>query len=154
MVTVKPKAIVTMKMEGACISHARTDVSVRDLTSIIDEPKERGGTNLGPSPTETMMAALVACTNVIAQRVAHKNGVHIHDLRIGLEAEFDRRGVMMEEEVNVPFPAVRLHIDLSTDADAAAVEKLKRELPMYCPVSKVFRGAGTKIEEIWTVRRP
>lgn len=154
MVTVKPKAIVTMKMDGACISHARTDVSVRDLRSIIDEPKERGGTNLGPSPTETMMAALVACTNVITHRVAEKNGVHVHGLRIGLEADFDRRGVMMEEEVKVPFPGVRLRIDLTTDADAAAVEKVKRELPMYCPVSKVFQAAGTKVEEIWTVKRP
>lgn len=154
MVTVKPKSIVTMKMEGAGVSHARTDVSVRDLRSVIDEPKERGGTNLGPSPTETMMASLVACTNVIAHRVAEKNGVHVRDLRIGLEADFDRRGVMMEAEVNVPFPSVRLRIDLTTDADAAAVEKVKRELPMYCPVSKVFRAAGTKIEEIWTVTRP
>ena len=42
MVTIKPKTVVTMKMAGACTTHARTDVTVRDITVVIDEPAERG----------------------------------------------------------------------------------------------------------------
>jgi uncharacterized OsmC-like protein len=33
-------------------------------------PKEREGMNMGPTPTETMVAALIACTNVISQECA------------------------------------------------------------------------------------
>lgn len=73
---------------------------------------------------------------------------------IKLEARFDRRGVTLAEEVDVPFPLVTLHIDLVTPADAAAVERVKRELQMYCPVSKVFRACGTEVKEIWNVRSP
>ena len=38
-----------------------------DVYSIVDEPIERGGTNLGLTPTETLMSGLIACTNVITK---------------------------------------------------------------------------------------
>jgi len=73
---------------------------------------------------------------------------------VRLEAEFDRRGVLLEEEIDRPFTSVTLYIELETDADAAALERVKRELAMFCPVSKVLRGAGIALEEVWNVRRP
>jgi uncharacterized OsmC-like protein len=153
MVVVKQKTQVRMKMEGNCVSHSRTDVSVRDVSSVIDEPAERGGTNQGLTPTETLMASLIGCTNVIAHKVAEKNGVHFKAMQVRLEAEFDRRGVTLQEEVAVPFPSATLYIDVTTDADEAAIAKVKQELAMFCPVSKVIRGSGTKLEEVWTVKR-
>ena len=154
MVTVTPKTVVTMRLNASCPSHSRTDVSVRDLRTTIDEPTERGGTNQGLSPTETLMASLLGCTNVITHKVAQRNGVHIQSMNVRLEAQFDRRGVQLMEEVDVPFPTLTLYIDMMTDADATAVEKVKRELDMFCPVSKVFRGCGTEVKEVWNVRAP
>ncbi|MDH4190422.1 MAG: OsmC family protein [Betaproteobacteria bacterium] len=154
MVVVKPKMVVTMKLEGTCASHSRTDIRVRDLASTIDEPLERGGSNKGLSPTETLMAALIGCTNTICHRVAEKNGVAIRDMKVRVEAEFDRRGVTLAEEVEIPFPNLTLYIDLSTDADDAALDRVKRELAMFCPVSKVIRASGTRVNEVWTVSRP
>ncbi|HLB15720.1 MAG TPA: OsmC family protein [Burkholderiales bacterium] len=153
MVEVRQKTQVRMKLDGECASHSRTDVSVRDVKVTIDEPIERGGTNQGPSPTETLMAALIACTNVITHKVARANGVHLHAMRVRLEADFDRRGVLLAEEVDVPFPRATLFIDVTTDADDAAVAKVKHELAMFCPVSKVIRASGTRLEEVWTVTR-
>jgi uncharacterized OsmC-like protein len=143
-----------MKLAGECASHARTDVAVRDVRVTIDEPVERGGTNAGLSPTETLMASLIGCTNVIAHKVARRNGVRLEAMSVRLEVEFDRRGVTLQEEVEVPFPSATLHIDITTDADDASIETLKRELAMFCPVSKVLRHAGTEIREVWTVARP
>lgn len=154
MVAIKPKTVVKMKLQGACPSHARTDVSVRDLSLTIDEPKERGGTNSGPSPTETLMSALIACTNVIPHKIAAKHGIAIAAMSVHLEAAFDRRGVILAEEIAVPFPEVTLTINLTSAASAAEIETLKSELAMFCPVSKVIRQSGTKITEIWNVDRP
>ena len=154
MVTVTQKAVVTQRLQGRCTSHSRTDVTVRDRSMIIDEPLERGGTNQGFTPTETLMASLIGCTNVITHKVAQKNGVAIRSMDIRLEAEFDRRGVMLQEELERPFTSVTLHIDLETDASEAKVEQVKRELAMFCPVAKVFRAAGITLKEIWNVRRP
>jgi putative redox protein len=154
MVTVTQKTVVTQRLQGRCTSHSRTEVTVRDRSMIIDEPVERGGTNQGFTPTETLMASLIGCTNVITHKVAEKNGVTIKSMNVRLEAEFDRRGVTLQEEIDRPFTAVTLYIDLETDADAAAVERVKRELAMFCPVSKVFRSAGIALKEIWNVSRP
>jgi putative redox protein len=154
MVAVTPKTVVTMRLNGSCLSHSRTDVTVRDLRATIDEPVERGGTNQGLTPTEALMAALLGCTNVITHKVAQRNGVQIESMNVRLEAQFDRRGVQLMEEVDVPFPSLTLYIDLMTDADPAALEKVKRELGMFCPVSKVFRGCGTEVKEVWNVRAP
>ena len=154
MVVVREKTQVRMKLEGRAISHARTDVSVRDVRTVIDEPLERGGTNQGLSPTETLMAALIGCTSVIGHKVAHRLGIELQAMSIRLEADFDRRGVTLQEEVAVPFPAVTLHVAVTTGASDAEIETLKRELAMFCPISKVIRAAGTDLKEVWAVTRP
>jgi putative redox protein len=154
MVTVTQKTVVTQRLQGRCTSHSRTDITVRDRTMVSDEPLVRGGTNHGFTPTETLKASLIGCTNVITHKVADKNGVAIKSMNVRLEAEFDRRGVMLQEELDRPFSSVTLYIELETDADTAAVERVKRELAMFCPVSKVFRGAGIALKEVWKVSRP
>ncbi len=154
MVTIKPKTVVRMKLKGESTSHARTDISTRDVETTIDEPEARGGTNMGLSPTETLMASLIGCTNVIAHKCADRHGVDIKAMSIDLEAAFDRRGVTLQEELDVPFPEVTMKIDLTTAADDAAIERMKTDLNRFCPVSKVIRQSGTQINEVWTIRRP
>jgi uncharacterized OsmC-like protein len=154
MVSIKPKTVVTVKLHGTCASHARTDVSVRDQQITIDEPEVRGGTNQGPAPTETLLAALIGCTNVITHKIAAKNGVRIDALSVDVEAAFDRRGVTLVEEVAVPFPDITMRIDITTDAEESAIDTLKSDLAKFCPVSKVIRQSGTNLNEVWTIIRP
>jgi putative redox protein len=61
MVVVREKTTVIQRIRGNCPTHSRTEISVRDVKAVVDEPKEREGTNMGPTPTETMVAALIAC---------------------------------------------------------------------------------------------
>ena len=53
--------LVKMKVEGSSKSHSRADIISRDVESVIDEPEARGGTNLGLTPTETLLAPVVFC---------------------------------------------------------------------------------------------
>jgi uncharacterized OsmC-like protein len=154
MVVVREKTTVTQHIHGNCASHSRTEVSVRDVRSIIDEPREREGTNMGPTPTETMVSALIACTNVISHKCAKKQGVEFKAMTIDAESTFDRRGAQLQEEIEVPFPKIRLVINVTTDASEADMEKVRADLHRYCPVSKVVRNSGTEIEEVWNVTRP
>jgi len=153
MVAIKPKTIEQMKLDGTCVSHARTEVSVHNVKTTIDEPLERGGTNRGPTPTETLMAALLGCTNVIAHRVAEAHGVHFRSMTLRVEADFDRRGVTLAEEIDVPFPKATLFIDVASDADEGQLSRVKRDLRRYCPISKVLQQAGTELEEVWSFTR-
>ena len=151
---IRPKTVVTMHVNANCPSHSRTDVTVRDTALIIDEPAERGGTNAGPAPTEVMVASLAGCTNTILNKCAHAHGVEVHALSIIIDAKFDRRGVTLQEEIDLPFPEMLLKITLTTPANAAAIEQVKTDLARFCPVSKVIRQAGTIINEEWTITRP
>jgi len=76
------KTVIQATMTGQSPSHSLTNVSVRDVKFPIDEPIERGGTNLGPSPTETAIGALIGCTSVIANKCAEKLGIDIGHLML------------------------------------------------------------------------
>ncbi len=147
MVTIKPKTIVKQRLEANCATHSRTDVSVRDLQLTIDEPEERGGTNQGPAPTETALAALLGCTNTIGHKCAAKLGLEIRAMTVSLEADFDRRGVTLHEEINVPYPEIRLHVEVDANATQADIDQLGAEVAKYCPLSKIFKQSGTALTE-------
>lgn len=153
MATVKEKTTVTQRLHADCPTHSRTEVTVRDVRTVVDEPKERDGTNMGPTPTETLVAALVACTNVIGHKCAHKHGVEFERMFIDAETLFDRRGTQLLEEIEIPFPKIRLVINLTTNASDDSIQKVKADLNRFCPVAKVIRNAGTQIEEVWNVTR-
>ena len=151
---VKPKSVVSQKVHGVAESHCRTLLKTRDLTDVSDEPLERGGSNEGFAPTEFMLAGLVACTNVILHRIAAKHGVEIQGMSIAVDASFDRRGVTLQEEIDVPYPEIRLSIELTTNASDDELAPLKQDLRRYCPVSKVISQSGTTIIEEWAVTHP
>ena len=141
--------VVTMKLEGSVKSHARTDILARDVESVIDEPTVRGGTNLGLTPTETLMASLIGCTNVISHRIAERINVKINKMDINVEATFNKDGVSLAKEVEIPFPEINLYIKIDTNGSKEQLETIKRELKMYCPISKVITNSGSKINDIW-----
>lgn len=146
---IKQKTTVTLQAKAQCPSHSLANVAVRDLNFAIDEPVERGGTNIGPTPTDTAIAALVGCTNVIAHKCAQKLGVDIGELSIDAKCQFDRRGVMLSEEIDLPFTEIVLSIKADGSATQEELNAVAVEVAKYCPVSKLFRQAGTKVEENW-----
>jgi hypothetical protein len=48
MVVVREKTTVTQRIHGNCPTHSRTEIAVRDVRTVIDEPKEREGHEHGP----------------------------------------------------------------------------------------------------------
>lgn len=152
--TIKMKPYVRQVVTGEAESHSITVLKTRDLMDVSDEPVERGGTNEGMSPTEFFEGSLVACTNVISHKVAKKNGINLMSYKISLDAGFNRHGVMLKEEVDLPFEDMILTIEATTDASDAEMETLAKELAMYCPISKMIIAAGTKLETVWIIKRP
>ena len=146
---IKMKTVVTYRTTAACPTHARTEIPVRDLTAIIDEPIERGGTNLGISPTETALTALIACTNVIGHKCAKRLGVDLGEITIDADCKFDRRGVLMEEEIDVPFPQITLTVTCSGPATAGQLAEVGSETSKYCAIAKLFTAAGTDLTVNW-----
>ncbi len=143
--------IIQMKVEGSSKSHSRTDILARDVECVIDEPIARGGTNLGLSPTETLISSLIGCTNVITHKILEKMGFKVFNMDIEAITKFNRDGVGLLEEVEVPFPEILLNIEISTDASEIDINEAKKQLSMFCPIAKVIRNSGTIINENWVI---
>ena len=146
---IRQKTSMTIKLTGQGTSHSRSAVEVDGNTVVIDEPVARGGTNEGPSPTATAYAALIGCTNVIGNKCAGKLGVDIGHLSFAMEVDFDRRGVLLMEEVDVPFTAIRLDVTASGPCSEADLQRVAEETEKYCPISKLFEKAGTDVTVTW-----
>ena len=146
---VKMKTSVTLRVEADCPSHSLAEVATRDLVQLIDEPTERGGTNKGFTPTDTALSALAGCTNVIAHKCAQKLGVDIGHLQISAKCQFNRLGVTLQEDVDVPFERIELTVVSDGTANDAELAQVAGEVAKFCPLSKLFRQAGTEIIEDW-----
>lgn len=150
---IRMKTEVMLRAQARCPSHSRSDIAIRDLNFAIDEPVERGGTNAGPTPTDTVLAALIGCTNVIGHKCAGSLGIDIGHLEISAKCTFDRRGVTLEEEIDVPFTKIELTIVSNGSASQDELTRLAAEVRKFCPLSKLFTAAGTQIAEIWQPAR-
>jgi len=149
MMAIRQKTQMTIKLTGRGTSHARSETEVDGNTVIIDEPVARGGTNEGASPTATAYAALIGCTNVIGSKCAAKLGVDVGHLRFEMEVDFDRRGVLLMEEVDVPFTAIRLDVFADGTASEADLQRVAAETAKFCPIAKLYEKAGTDLTVTW-----
>ena len=126
-----------------------SETEVDGLTVVIDEPVARGGTGEGPSPTATAYSALIGCTNVIGHKCANKLDVDIGTLTFEMEVDFDRRGVLLMEEVDVPFTAIRLVVTSDGTAGQDELDAVARETAKFCPISKLYEQSGTNLTVTW-----
>ena len=124
------------------------------MLDVSDEPEERGGTNEGFAPTEFFLASLLACSNVISHKIAKKNDINLDSFELSMDIAFNRLGVTLQEEIDLPFLDIKLRIEATTNASDEKLEILKRDLPRYCPISKMIEAAGTSIETEWIFNRP
>lgn len=145
---------VRYSITGKAETHSRTVLKVRDLIDVSDEPEVRGGDNEGFAPTEMALASLLACSNVISHKIAKKNDIEVVAMDFEMDAEFDRLGVMLSEEVETPFPEINITINLTTSASNEKLDILKADLPRYCPIAKVFSNSGSKVSTNWNIIRP
>ena len=147
---IKMKTTVKLRAKADCPSHAKSDIAIRDLHVVIDEPTERGGSNLGPTPTDTAIAALIGCTNVIGHKCAKKLGVDIGHLTMDAICDFDRRGVTLEEEIEVPFEALTLKVVSDGSASEDELQAVAIEVAKFCPLAKLFENGGTALTVTWS----
>ncbi len=151
MATIREKPIWKFRLSGVAESNTKSRVVSRDVSMIIDEPIERGGTNEGPMPVEMVFAGLIGCTHVISNKLAKANNVEIVDMDIEVETTMDSRGTRLIEPIDVPFPDTVLFIKATMNGEQKDIETIINKLKEHCAVSKMLRESGTRVTENWTV---
>ncbi len=84
-----------------------------------------------------LLDALVACAGVTLRSVATAMGLSIDSVALRAEGTFDARGTLgLDRQVDVGVQDVVVTIDLDTEADDAALERLARSTERYCVVGQ------------------
>ena len=142
--------IVVNRASGRMLTHAASEIAVRDFTVVSDEPPSRGGEDRAPTPLEYVLVALCACTNASTGRLAEKMRFAYDELETSAEGELDIRGRKGEADVPVHYRRVRLHVRIRTDESDSRIERLASLVARYCPVDSLIRTAVPDYEVEWT----
>jgi uncharacterized OsmC-like protein len=117
-------------------------VRLRDFEIVSDSGAGFGGSSLGPSSPELLLAVLSTCLAHVYLIGAARQGIPLDDVRVRFEAENnDARFLGLETgDPDLPFN-IRGHVELETDADPAAVSALHDYATRNCPLTKIVREA-------------
>ncbi len=148
---IKPKPVWNFQVSGSAETSTRSVIKLRDIELTIDEPIDRGGTNLGPMPVEMVMAGLAGCTHVISNKLANHYGAPITAMQVDIVTTMDSRGTRLIEPIDVPFPKVVINITADMDGPQEAIDQVIANLRHHCAVSKMLQQSGTQIIENWIV---
>jgi putative redox protein len=118
------------------------DVGVRDHHLIVDEAREVGGDDEGPSPLELLAASLASCTAVTIEMYAQRKGWELGDVEVECSYMPAERGCPTKFDL-----ILRLPSHLSDEE----VDRL-RAIAAKCPVHRTLDGEVMFSERIERVQ--
>ncbi len=140
------------RVRGRWLGGKRTEISVRDLSPVyVDEPREAGGTNTAPRPTEYLVSGLVGSIATLGPSLAAARGVSYRGMAVEAEAWLDLRGVRGETGADPAFKELALRIRVETHATCETVAALGAEVERLSPILVMLRRAGVDVRVTWQV---
>lgn len=128
-------ATITLKAEGRLGEGLTCSVETGQALVRAGLHPATGGNGLSACSGDMLLQALVACAGVTLNAVATALGVKLRDARLRAEGDLDFRGTLgVAKDAPVGFGAIRLHIELDTDAAPEQVDALLKLTERYCVV--------------------
>ena len=135
------KANAVFRAKSELTEGFRADVSVRDFSFLSDEPKELGGTDLGPNPVEYVLGAFAACQEIVIKAYATVLGIDVISVKVEAEGSLDLHGFLNLSEERPGFTGVTFKTVIETSESNP--EKLK-QLEFFsinrCPVLDIIQN--------------
>src|SRR6266481_6721264 len=99
-----------------------------------------GGSGLDACSGDMLLEALVACAGVTLKAVATALDLTLRRGTVTAEGDLDFRGTLgVAKDAPVGFRAIRLRVDLDTDASAEQLATLMKLTERYCVVLQTLR---------------
>lgn len=100
-----------------------------------------GGTGLQACSGDMLLEALAACAGVTLRAVATALEIPIRGGTVHVEGDLDFRGTLgVSKDAPVGFQAIRLRLELDTDATSDQLETLLKLTERYCVVLQTLRS--------------
>jgi len=91
------------------VLHASGDrflAEMRDHTVVIDQPRDAGGDDVGPTPTELFVTSLASCVAFYAERFLRRHRLPVEGLRVECAFEMGERPARVDSvDLHVSVPA-------------------------------------------------
>jgi uncharacterized OsmC-like protein len=132
------KVPVKVKVKGESQSSTRLSVSSGEFNMIIDEPKQMGGSNQGPSPIQVLLMALAGCLNVTAHEVANQQNLPLTSLSIEIDGSLDActfLGCSTENRAGFDSINVQINADFSYEVNQEIIDNWIKQTEIRCPVT-------------------
>jgi uncharacterized OsmC-like protein len=117
---------------------------IRDLPPgpITDaEPEDLLGESVAPSPSETLLAAFGSCLAVGIHANALVRRIAIRRLELRLEADLNTTAAWGGSDIDpkpIGFEAVRVSVEMDSDASHEALEALVKHATLWSPVANTL----------------
>ena len=108
----------------------RNEVFVRDHQFIVDVPIAAGGKDLGPKPTELVLAALGSCTTITLRMYAEHKGWEVGKITARLTKEKPLKGKK---------PKINLILEIDAQLDENQTKRMKA-IANRCPVYQLLKS--------------
>ena len=100
-----------------------------------------GGSGMQACSGDMLLEALAACAGVTLRAVATALEIPVRGGSIEIEGDLDFRGTLgVSKEVAVGFLAIRLRLDLDSDASKEQLDTLLKLTERYCVVLQTLRS--------------
>ena len=127
------KVLVTGESENP----TKMNLKAGKFKLIIDEPKNMGGTDEGPSPIQVLLMSLAGCLNVTGHEIARQKGLKLNSMKVKIEGVMNPctfLGCSFEERAGFQNIVVTVNADMP-DALVEEKEVWLKETENRCPVT-------------------
>ena len=126
--------------QATMVGATEIDIRSGEHAFTVDEPPIMGGTDMGPSPFQYALGALVSCLGVTYSYWGARLGIPFDDLAIRVEGDADIRGFWgFDDAVRPGFSDVRVTVNVIGPESAERYAALRAAVEKHCPVLDVFR---------------
>jgi putative redox protein len=113
------------------------EIEIREHRLISDEPKRRGGTDKGPTPTELLAASLASCTAITIEMYADRKEWDLGQVEVEVDFTESEKEMPAEFDVQIRVPA---------QLDEDQHERVLR-IAGKCPVHKALIATDVAVKD-------
>jgi putative redox protein len=105
-----------------------------------DEPLDKGGSDLGPTPQELLALSLASCTAITIEMYADRKGWDLGDLVVDVDYELDAKG-----------GCSRFDVVIKTAEDSEERRARLKVIAGKCPVHRALTGQVAIEDRVETI---
>lgn len=129
------KSRVQVHANSKLVDAFRSHIKMREFELVMDQPENMGGNNLGPRPSEVLLAALAACHEVTYRLYAEAMEIDLQKVAVSVTGVSDAKGFFnVDEETPAGFSEIYGDIHIQSNASDEDIERLRVAVNRHCPV--------------------